>query len=270
MSDFDFRIYSDGGGTKQAGAGAACIVESAKTSRRRRVLVYYSSATNNEAEISAGLVGLSLLHNVVPAERLKSSHIEWLSDSEYTVLSARDYIHNWLRNGWRTAGKGAVKNQGLWKLYLELSRGLHLTLSHVRGHSGHPENEECDKACTWAQVSGHSFAREAKTGGVEIEVARTSGKWLLVNGDSCLEALRDDEPSEEALLGFRELLRQACGKAAAQEAEQTKTEDVQTRVESVGKYLQLALEAARDLPPSYAERAALEAQIEGALKSLSK
>jgi ribonuclease HI len=55
------------------------------------------------------------------------------------------WIHNWKRNGWKTAARKPVKNVDLWKR-LELAMEPHNIEWHwVKGHNGHPDNERADE-----------------------------------------------------------------------------------------------------------------------------
>jgi ribonuclease HI len=53
------------------------------------------------------------------------------------------WLAGWKRKGWRTASGGPVLNRDLWE-QLEHARLEGVVLEHVRGHSGHPENDRCD------------------------------------------------------------------------------------------------------------------------------
>ncbi|MEC9319743.1 MAG: RNase H family protein, partial [Pseudomonadota bacterium] len=55
------------------------------------------------------------------------------------------WIHNWRKNGWRTADKKPVKNADLWKRLDEAVKKHKVNWHWVKGHSGHPENERCDE-----------------------------------------------------------------------------------------------------------------------------
>ena len=54
------------------------------------------------------------------------------------------WIHNWKRNGWRTADKKPVKNAELWQRLDELAKTHDLKWLWVKGHAGHPGNERAD------------------------------------------------------------------------------------------------------------------------------
>jgi ribonuclease HI len=93
--------------------------------------------TNNRMELMAAISAL---------EELKaSSQIDLHTDSTYVKDGITKWIHNWERNGWKTAAKKPVKNVDLWKrLKAALSR--HDVSWHwVKGHAGHPDNERADE-----------------------------------------------------------------------------------------------------------------------------
>lgn len=177
------EVYSDGGGERGSTAAGACIIDT-KDSKRERYVAALGGATNNESEIFAGLLGLA-----IAGSKYGEIEVDWFSDSEYTLKSATNYIINWQRNGWRTANRQAVKNQGLWRAYLSISQKMKIHAHHVRGHSGHPENEECDQISTQIQtmqLNGERLAREV--------TARDGNIWRLVDAREALEALRPNEP----------------------------------------------------------------------------
>ena len=65
-----------------------------------------------------------------------------LCDSQYVVRGITDWIHNWKRRNWRTAGRRPVKNADLWKrLDTIRQRRPGVRFQWVRGHAGHPGNE---------------------------------------------------------------------------------------------------------------------------------
>lgn len=195
----EFNLYSDGGGKKEGAAAGACIVEDLQTNKSYKFVTFLGGATNNEGEIMAGLLGFSVIKSALEIEQEendieeKSVSVRWVADSEYVLKSATEYIFNWLRNGWRTANKDPVKNKGLWELYLALSKGFKIAPEHVRGHTGHPENEACDRASTWAQVNGAtelgpvSNSRMPDLGNNPLD-----HDWYIVDGRSVIGKVRMD------------------------------------------------------------------------------
>lgn len=92
--------------------------------------------TNNRMELMAVIQGLRGLR--------RKSQVRVTTDSQYVKNGITQWIHNWKRNGWKTAAKKAVKNADLWQL-LDLEVAKHdVTWHWVKGHSGHPENELAD------------------------------------------------------------------------------------------------------------------------------
>ena len=200
-----FVLYSDGGGQKGSSAAAGCIVEEVETGKRVYLSAFLGPGTNNEAEITGGLLGfsfLSLFHNSI-GEKMP---IRWVCDSEYVLKSATGYIFGWQRNGWKTASKNPVKNQGLWKAFLSLSRGFAITPEHVRGHTGHVENEACDSISTWLQRNSDSVMRGPDA--IDV-VSQGEGNWVVLDARPFLETLRSvgvNDPSAENIAGLRRIL----------------------------------------------------------------
>lgn len=92
--------------------------------------------TNNRMELLAVINALKALK--------KPSSVTLSTDSRYVMNGATKWIHNWKRNGWKTADKKPVKNGELWQ-DLEAAAAPHaIAWRWVEGHAGHPENERCD------------------------------------------------------------------------------------------------------------------------------
>ena len=67
------------------------------------------------------------------------------TDSQYVHKGISEWIHNWKRNGWRTADKKPVKNADLWQQLDALAGQHRITWNWVKGHAGHPGNERADR-----------------------------------------------------------------------------------------------------------------------------
>lgn len=95
-----------------------------------------AATTNNRMELTAVIEGLRALS--------RRCAVDITTDSQYVKNGITQWIHNWKRNGWRTAAKKPVKNDDLWRL-LDEAVGKHDVQWHwVKGHSGHTENERAD------------------------------------------------------------------------------------------------------------------------------
>ncbi|MBC7533645.1 MAG: ribonuclease HI [Oligoflexus sp.] len=95
-------------------------------------------STNNRMELQAVIGGLKLLREPC------SVHI--IVDSRY-VMDAfeKGWIANWQANGWKTANKKPVKNQDLWEDLYSATLPHKIRWEWVKGHNGHPDNEQVDK-----------------------------------------------------------------------------------------------------------------------------
>lgn len=190
-------LASDGGAKRANGAAAsACLVEDRTTKRSLKLLAILGTATNNEAEIFAALLGFALLRALFSDEKRKELETTWLCDSEYVLLSATKYIEAWQRNGWKTADKRPVKNQGLWRAYLALSAESHFSTQHVYGHTGDRLNEACDTACSWAIERSEQMLDDIAEG-EEVLIDDGVGErgWLLVDGRLLLKRFREESPT---------------------------------------------------------------------------
>lgn len=95
------------------------------------------NTTNNRMELMAAIRGLKALKRECP--------VELYTDSQYVRKGITEWMHNWKRNGWKTAARKPVKNDDLWR-ELDLEVGRHQVNWHwVKGHAGVPDNELADK-----------------------------------------------------------------------------------------------------------------------------
>ena len=94
--------------------------------------------TNNRMELTAAIKALEAL-------KRKPSTVELYTDSVYVRDGITKWIHNWKKNGWRTAAKKPVKNDDLWK-ELDAQISQHNISWHwVKGHAGIEGNEKADE-----------------------------------------------------------------------------------------------------------------------------
>ena len=93
--------------------------------------------TNNRMELKAVIEALSALS--------KPCKVTLTSDSTYVLKGINEWLPNWKKRGWRTAGKKPVKNEDLWKTLDDLAEMHEIEWHWVKGHSGHIENELVDQ-----------------------------------------------------------------------------------------------------------------------------
>ena len=93
--------------------------------------------TNNRMELMAAISALEALK--------KPTAVDLTTDSQYVRQGITSWIHNWKKNGWRTASKEPVKNVDLWQR-LDAALKTHDVRWHwIKGHAGHAENERADQ-----------------------------------------------------------------------------------------------------------------------------
>ena len=93
--------------------------------------------TNNRMELMAVIKGLEALN--------RASSVMVTTDSKYVKNGITEWIHNWKRNGWKTAAKKPVKNEDLWRELDDMVAKHQVTWQWVKGHAGHKENERADE-----------------------------------------------------------------------------------------------------------------------------
>ncbi len=96
-----------------------------------------ADTTNNRMELLAAISALEALK--------RPAHVDLYTDSQYVRGGITGWIHNWKRNGWKTADKKPVKNVDLWQRLDEALRAHQVEWHWVKGHAGHPENERADQ-----------------------------------------------------------------------------------------------------------------------------
>jgi len=93
--------------------------------------------TNNRMELMAVIEGLKSLN--------RACKVRVHTDSQYVQKGISEWLASWKRRHWKTSAGQPVKNKDLWEL-LDQQASRHAVEWHwVRGHSGHPENEEADR-----------------------------------------------------------------------------------------------------------------------------
>jgi ribonuclease HI len=139
----DVMIYTDGACSGNPGPGGwAAILKHPASGKTTRLSGGHPSTTNNKMELTAPIEALKALKD------MKRWRVHIVSDSEYLVRGMTEWMDGWIANNWRRGKKPnspPVKNVELWKELQELCGRHDVSFEHVRGHAGHPENEECDR-----------------------------------------------------------------------------------------------------------------------------
>ena len=130
------EIYTDGACRGNPGPGGWAAVLRYKGHEK---VVYGAEplTTNNRMELMAAIRGLETLQ--------RPCRVRLTTDSQYVQKGVTEWLANWKRNGWKTAGKKPVKNADLWQRLDAASAEHEIHWEWVRGHSGHSENELADE-----------------------------------------------------------------------------------------------------------------------------
>ncbi len=105
----------------------------------------YHMTTNNRMELMAAITALEAL--------TEPCRVVLSSDSQYVRQGITQWIHNWKKRGWRTSAKQQVKNVDLWQRLDSALQSHQITWIWVKGHAGHPENEQCDQLARTAATN---------------------------------------------------------------------------------------------------------------------
>ncbi len=128
-------VYTDGACRGNPGPGGwGVVLESGP--HQKTLKGYEAETTNNRMELMAAIMALRTLN--------KPCCVALWTDSQYVRQGITQWIHNWIKRGWKTASKQPVKNADLWRR-LDAAREKHtIEWQWVKGHSGHPENDKAD------------------------------------------------------------------------------------------------------------------------------
>jgi ribonuclease HI len=147
--DNRIEIWTDGGCLGNPGPGGwAFVARSAGGTVERAG--FERETTNNRMELTAVREALASLAGSAGA----ASQVVLTTDSQYVQKGITQWIHGWVRNGWKTSGKAPVKNKDLWEALYELSRGLTVEWKWVMGHAGNQMNERCHSLVEGAIARG--------------------------------------------------------------------------------------------------------------------
>ena len=129
------KIYTDGSclGNPGNGGGAAIIIEDEK---KTHIKGSKKDTTNNQMELLAPIKALKKIP--------KGSNVQIFTDSKYVKSGITEWIHNWKKNGWKTANKQPVKNKDLWTELDLMTSEFEIKWSWVKGHSTDKLNNEVD------------------------------------------------------------------------------------------------------------------------------
>ena len=120
------KIYTDGSciGNPGQGGWAAIILDKEK---KTEIKGNKKNTTNNQMELLAPIKALK--------EIPKGSKVQIFTDSKYVKSGITEWIHNWKKNGWKTANKKEVSNKELWTELDLLNSEFEISWNWVKAHS---------------------------------------------------------------------------------------------------------------------------------------
>ncbi len=130
------EIWTDGACSGNPGPGGwGAVLRYGK--RERELYGGERRTTNNRMELTAAIEALEALR--------RPCQVRLTTDSKYLKDGISQWIHNWKRNGWRTAARKPVKNADLWRRLDQALTGHTVEWHWTKAHAGHPENERADQ-----------------------------------------------------------------------------------------------------------------------------
>lgn len=130
-------LYTDGACSGNPGPGGYCAI--LKSGEHTKCISGAElQTTNNRMELKAVIEGLKALK--------RSCDVTVVSDSKYVCDAINQkWIYSWIKKGWKKSDGKAVLNPEMWKELYSLMEKHNVTFQWIKGHAGHPYNEECDK-----------------------------------------------------------------------------------------------------------------------------
>lgn len=136
----EVQLFTDGACSGNPGPGGwAFILRHPASGKELQRSGAEPLTTNNRMELLAVILGLEALK--------RPTSVELVSDSIYVVKGLSEWLPKWKANGWRRRDGdrwAEIKNEDLWRRLDRLLAKHRVSVRHIPGHAGHPENERCD------------------------------------------------------------------------------------------------------------------------------
>lgn len=130
------EIYTDGACKGNPGPGGWGVFLEYK-GHRKELYGGEPNTTNNRMELMAAIKALETLN--------RPCKVRLHTDSKYVLQGITDWMRNWKKRGWKTAGNQPVKNEELWQRLDAAIQRHTIDWVWVKGHAGIPGNERADK-----------------------------------------------------------------------------------------------------------------------------
>ncbi|KAF1717486.1 ribonuclease HI [Pseudoxanthomonas yeongjuensis] len=131
----EVEIHTDGSCLGNPGPGGWAAVLRYQ-GRERELSGGEALTTNNRMELMGAIMALETLS--------EPCRIVLHTDSQYVRQGITEWMANWVRRNWKTAGGSPVKNRDLWERLHAANQRHTVEWRWVKGHSGNPDNERVD------------------------------------------------------------------------------------------------------------------------------
>jgi len=139
----DILCYCDGACTGNPGPGGWGAIVRTPDGQVRELGGAADPTTNNRMELSGAIFALNLVRGQ------RDVPVRVYTDSSYVIQGITEWVHGWKRRGWVKVDGQPVVNRDLWTELSSLVEARKetgpATFLHVKGHSGVPGNERCDR-----------------------------------------------------------------------------------------------------------------------------
>lgn len=129
-------IYTDGACRGNPGPGGWGVLLQ-YGSVQKKLCGGEAQTTNNRMELMAAIQALESL--------TRECKVQLHTDSKYVLQGITEWLPNWKKRGWKTANKGAVKNEDLWRRLDAATLRHSIEWRWVKGHSGDTGNTIADQ-----------------------------------------------------------------------------------------------------------------------------
>lgn len=131
----EVEIHTDGSCLGNPGPGGWAAVLRYQ-GRERELSGGEALTTNNRMELMGAIMALEAVS--------EPCRIVLHTDSQYVRQGITEWMANWVRRNWKTAGGDPVKNRDLWERLHAANQRHKVEWRWVKGHSGNPDNERVD------------------------------------------------------------------------------------------------------------------------------
>jgi ribonuclease HI len=132
------QVYSDGSATTKENAGGWGAIVIVNGILHKELSGHLESATNNDAELIASIKGLDCAMECL----CSPSRGDFDEEADVTLISDSEIVLNWANGKYRFK---QIDKMPLYDHLMRLMKKMNVKTRWVKGHSGDPFNERCDK-----------------------------------------------------------------------------------------------------------------------------